>query len=412
MPAQTDESAESSTALADDLDAQAVDTAQDQQPDPVPADGAEDAQDAADKADQADAPANSQDEQPGPITDAVAFLTRKNKKTPPTEAPATEKAAQPEKGAKEAEKDKPKEAAETLTDEDKTLPARTQKRIKQLLDGQKAARGELDTFRAEYEQAKPLIEQGKAFEAVARKFDLGEDLKALEDEDVAGAIRFQGAARRLHAGKGSPADLNSVEAFYAQLDATRDALGIEAPSRIDVQALEKAIAKARDDFDVSDLEKIAASLKSTKAKPQVRTVADQPEQRQQQPDRAAAPQFPAADDTRYQAKAVNRLRADGVSDTKAYYSTQLLPRIFAELRATFPGQNPAQVFDSLSPQAKHDEVISAHDAIRKAAEAAKPKPQTKAPTPRPVASRPTSPGLSSGAPATSSASAIAHLAGD
>ena len=356
------------------------------------------------------------------------------KKTPPT-------GAQPQKPAAEAKEPAGKPAAtkapvakdpktagkpsdDALTPDDLKAPERTRTRIQSLLADRKADREQLAKVREEYEQAKPIIEQGKAFADVVKSFGLEKDVAGLEDEDVAGAVRFQASVVRLIGGKGTKADLAAVTKAYEQLDQTREALGLAATTSaapaVDVEAFKQALAKARNDLEFDDLRKLidglpTAAAKATEKQPAparqpIRLVEDQPQARERQQVQQPAE---SADDRLYEARAIERIRADGQTDPSTYFEKQVYPRILADLKTIYAGRNPVQVFGSLSAQAKHDATIRAHEAIQKQNEKLKPAQQKPAPQQRPVGTSGQSPAWAKGSgPASTAGAAINHLARD
>lgn len=375
----------------------------------------------------------------GSLASVLDHLSEKDggktqKKTPPTGAQPQKPAADAKEAAGKtavakapAAKDPKTEAKpsdDALTPDDLRAPERTRKRIESLLTDRKADREQLAKVREEYEQAKPIIEQGKAFADVVKSFGLEKDVAGLEDEDVAGAVRFQASVVRLIGGKGTKADLAAVTKAYEQLDQTREALGLAATTSaqptVDVEAFRKALENARENLEFGDLRKLIDALPAGAAKAAdkqappvrqpIRLVEDQPQTRERP--QAQQPAV-SADDRLYEVRAIERMSADGVADPSTHFEKQVFPRILADLKTIYAGQNPVQVFQSLSAQAKHDATIRAHEAIQK--QSAKLKPETPKPAPqhRAMSTSGQTPSWAKGSGTASTAgAAINHLARD
>jgi hypothetical protein len=340
-------------------------------------------------------------------------------KTAAEAKPDATKAAPVKAPAKDPKAAQPKPSDDALTPDDLRAPERTRKRIESLLADRKTDRETLTKVQAEYEQAKPIIEQGKAFADVVKSYGLSADLKGMTDDDTAGAIQFQGAVVRLTSGKGTKSDLDAVTATFAQLDKTREMLGLAptAAPAVDAEAFKAAVAKARNDLEFGDLQALIDGLGKQATK------TERPAQRQplrlveEQPARERQPQAQQkaenADDRLYEAKAIERFTTDGQADPTAYFEGKVYPRILAELKTIYQGKNPAQVFDSLSAQGKHDATIRAHEFLQKQAQRLQPKGDKPAPQHRPNGSGGTAPAWASKhGPASTSAAAVSHLAGD
>ena len=371
-------------------------------------------------------------EEESSVDKALDFLSGKEKRDRTkdekvtADAVAKAKEAQAEKvkvTAKQPEAKKPdqKPSDDALTAEDLKLPEYNRKRIGKLLEDRKTFRADAEKVRSEYEAAKPLMEQGKAFADVVQEFALSKDIGVLEDEDVAGAVIFQACLRRLEKGNGTDEDRKTAASMFGNLDSARAALGLApaAPS-VDLEAMSNALDKAEQELDFDDLRKLVAEMKSP-AK-QASAPAPQPKQQaqpvqQQQPERRTEPVATdpsAAPDYRlYQQRAVNRLTADGVKDPVTYFEKQVFPRILTEIKAAYSSENPTGVWQKLSPQAKHDLSISAHENIQKQAKRLAPTPAKPTPNNRPLSGGGNAPAWAKSTSATTNAAAaIAHLSGD
>lgn len=390
-----------------------------------PGGGEEQASQTPDKATPGAKQPKSSDEPKSRIEQAIDHLSGKEKRDRQKESAATEKAAAAKDGAKAPAKPaakKPDDQAskDALTAEDLKQPEHNRKRIGELLQDRKQFRAEAEKHRVAFEEAQPLIEKGKAFAEVTKQFGLDADLSVLEDEDVAGAVIFQASLRRIHQGTATDADRKTAEEMFQALDATRAALGLgQAAPRADVEAFEQALAKADRELDFDDLRKLVAGLK-TAEKPANKQQAppaaqQQPVQRQpvqRQPEAAPADPTAAPDYRLYQQRAAQRMRADGIAEPVKYFTDQVFPRVLQELKAAYGAENPAQVWNRLSPQARHDVSISAHEFIQKQAKALKPAPVKPAPEGRPVRAGGTAPAWAkTGSAPTKSAAAVDFLSG-
>ena len=386
---------------------------------------------------QSDSPAAESTKQPkssdrakNSLEKALEHLTKKSSKSdeekPDVTATKKPDAKAPVKAdakpkAQEAKKDAPKAVDEPTADELRAMPDRTRQRFEKLLSERKTAKEAYEKTTAEYEAAKPDIEKGKAFSGLVEEYGLTDDLNSSGDDDIAGAIIFQAALARLVSGKGTKTDLEQIQRQAVNLGATLDKIGVsignKAPA-VDAEKLSAALDKAESELEFGDLRKLLAEMKTEPVKsasPQpvakVRLVDEQPAQRHEQRPQAAVPND--VDDGFYINKAVQAIKADGVTDTKSYFDKTLFPRILSDLKAAYPGSNPADVFGRLSPQAKHDATIGAHAAIRKQHASLKPPPVKPAPQQRPSAvggSRPS--WQRTGGTANSANAAVNFLAGD
>lgn len=315
--------------------------------------------------------------------------------------------------------------ADPTPEELQAMPQHTRDRIQKLVSGRKQVEEQFQKTKAEYEAAKPDIERGKVFGEIVTEFGLSDDLKVLEDEDVAGVVIFQAALTRLESGKGTKADLAMVQKQFGNVRHTMEQLGIEQPAakapEFDTEALTKAVRKAHDDLDFTDLQKLVDGLTKTVEQPKavpapqpqarVRLIDEQaPQQHEQRPVAGASN---AADESFYISRATRTIQADGIQDTKAYFDQKLYPQILSDLKASYPGQNPIAIFKQLSPQAKHDASVGAHQALQKQVQAQKPPAVKPAPSQRPQAAGGTAPSWARTAgQATTAKAAIDRLAAD
>jgi hypothetical protein len=389
-----------------------------------------------DEGTQSDSPAADSHKQPkssdrakNSLEKALEHLTKKSSKSdeekPDVTATKKAEAKAPvktdAKPKQEAKKDASKAVDEPTADELRAMPDRTRQRFEKLLSERKTTKEAYEKTTAEYEAAKPDIEKGKAFSGLVEEFGLAEDLNSSGDEDIAGAIIFQAALARLVSGKGTKTDLEQIQRQAVNLGATLDKIGVsfgnKAPA-VDAEKLSAALDKAESELEFGDLRKLLAEMKPepTKATPpqpvaKVQLVDERPAQRNEQRPQAAVPND--VDDGYYINKAVQAIKADGVTDTKSYFDKTLFPRILSDLKAAYPGSNPADVFGRLSPQAKHDATIGAHAAIRKQSASLKAPPMKPAPQQRPSAAGGTRPSWQrTGGTAHSANAAVNFLAGD
>lgn len=366
----------------------------------------------------------------GNLAKALDHLTAKPKKgeeTKPGQQPVTKQPeaktavkteVQPK--AQAVKKDAAKAVDEPTAAELQAMPERNRKRFETILGERKALKEQVEKVSSEYEAAKPDIERGKIFGEVVKEFGLDAELQHCSDEDVAGAVIFQAALIRLTSGKGTKSDLKQVQKQFINLSTTMEQLGIsqaKAPA-IDGDAIMKALEKAENDLDFADLRKLVDGLKTAKApaaqpaQPAVRLVEEkQVQQHAQRQQTDAAPN--AADHAYFQNQSVQAIKADGVTDVKAYFDKSVFPQILANLKASYPGRNPAEVFSQLSPQAKHDATVRAHQAIRKQSAAITPAKQKPAPQQRANAAGGSRTAWQTPSRAATTANAaIDHLAGD
>ena len=405
-------------ALSDDADTAAT-----------PSGGEVDDQQAPNTARQGDPQSKTSESEKTRADDAIAFLSGKDKReraketkdqAAKTEDPASKQTAttKDQKPPAKPAKTDPK-ANDGLTAEERAaMPEKTRQRFDKLLSERKTATAELTKIRTEYDQAKPDIERGQVFSQVIDEFKLADDIAVCQDEDVAGAVRFQASLARLSSGKGTQTDLDRCRTVFEQLDKDRTALGlapeVAAAPTVDTKKLEEALAKAEADLDFDDLRKAITGLKTEKPKAAAATttpsVRVQPQVQIQQQAPAAPAEDP--DDRLYEARAIRHIQAAGQQASPEYFKTALYPRILADLRRDFPQDNPAQRFAKLSPRARFDLTVEAFDALQKQTAATKPKPKAPAPQHRAVAAGGTKPAWAeSRQNASSSAAAIDFLSG-
>ena len=385
------------------------------------------------KAAKAGTQTESSDKKKSSIESALDHLTRKSKKgeeekpeTPakqPKESAANKPANDPK--AQATKKDQAKPLTEASAEELGAMPERTRQRYQDLLADRKAIKAEHERVAAEYEAAKPDIERGKVFSEVVNEFGLQSDLASIEDEDVAGSIIFQAALVRLTSGKGTQADLTQVSQQFNNLAATMEHLGVSVGNKapaVDVDAFIKALEHTEETLDFNDLRKLIYGIKKSEKpaqpapipapRPTVKFVDERPPQPHvKQPLPAAASN--AVDDGYYISKATQAIAADGITDAKAYFDKSLYPRILSDLKAAYPGSNPVDIFNRLSPQAKHDATIDAHKFVRTQSEKLKPAPPKNTPPQRQNASGGNSTAWQKPSrPASTANAAIDHLSGD
>jgi hypothetical protein len=368
----------------------------------------------------------------GALAKALDHLSEKPKQKGTEEKPVEKPVSKDPKAAEAkasvppkdpaAKKDAAKPLVEPTAEELRAMPERTRKRFETVLGERKQFKEQADKITAEYEKAKPDIERGKAFGDIVKEYGLGPDLRDSDDEDIAGAVIFQAALARLAKGKGTATDRDMVQRQYANLNESLGRLGINGGNKapaIDQDAFLKAYEKAENELEFSDLRKLIEGLKEKSpsqpaAQPQREQQQQPAVQQQQQPHgrQDSTPVPNEADDAYYNQKAAKAVREDGIQDTKAYFEKSLFPQILSELKAVNPNANPSEVFRRLSPQAKHDIVMSVHQSIRKKAEALKPTPKKAAPSQRPNAAGGTLPAWATRSASSSSKTAIDHLSGD
>lgn len=319
---------------------------------------------------------------------AIEFLSKgpdksktEDKTTP--KVPATDKPAEkPAPEAKAPEEKKLSVSDDPLADYDekdkKRLSERTTSRIRTLHSNWKQAE-------ERFSKAAPLIQQGEAFASVVDDFKVREDLGDLGDNSdaaVAGAIKFQAALNRVASGRARANDAAVVSQFFEVFDQTREQLGMPKAAAVDAAALETAIAKARDEFDYSDLDALLANAKKAKAPaPVQQPVAQQPVPQHHEPPAPQQPQIDA-DTEVYNGILASTLTEAGV-DPAQHVRDKLWPSVLTDLKAHFPGQDPVAVYQRLSAKAQYDMMMVAHAKVQKQVVKPVPRPSTP-PTPKPV----------------------------
>jgi hypothetical protein len=347
--------------------------------------------------------------------DAIAYLTGEKpaakKPADGTEVDEDGKATkQSEKAAEKPAKEKVQPARgddSALTPEDMRAPRKTRERIEKLLSDRKAAVTELETL-------KPQIEAAAAFDSVIKTHHIEADLDVCEDGDIAGAVMFQAALKRLFNGKGTEADKATLTRAYQQLDIDREALGIPSSApKLDVAKLEAALAKAETEFEFDDLRKEIGGLKAAKPEPaKVAPVRPATAPVVTQPAAQERSAEADAEDRLYETEATEQLKAEGVKNPPEYFSKQLYPVILSNLRQRDPNRNPVVWFQKLSPQARYDQTIKAHAIIKAREQKLKPSTDKGSPSHRPMAGGGSKPAWSNDhAPATTTEAAIQLLSG-
>ena len=292
-----------------------------------------------------------------------------------------EKPAEPPKADPKPEEKKPvdlsKSPLDDYTDAEKQrISHKTRDRIETLHTNWKQTEAKL-------KEQQPFADEGKVWATIMDKYKVRSDLADIQDDSsVAEAIKFQACLHRIAGGRASQQDAQFVNAVYDTLDATRQQLGLPSKSTApDTAEIEKAIAKAKTEFDFTDLENLVAKAKSPQPVQRTQEVVAPPPQQEQQPT------GPSEDEIYYARKLESELTDSGIESAKVreYVGDKLWPMVVDRLGKMYPGTNPVQMYARLKDDAKFDAVMTAHRVYQKqqAALATK-KSETSANPARPV----------------------------
>lgn len=322
---------------------------------------------------------------------AIEFLTGKKSVEKPTkvaegtppqpEKKPVEKAAEAKPPAAE-----PNKTDQALTEEEKKYFGRkAQKRITDLWVEHKKEAEARQTAEAKVKEYEPVVKEGQVWKNLIDTYKVRDDLKDIDnDASVAEAIKFQAALNRFANGRASNQDQQFLSSVFDTIDATRKQFGFAQPQQaVDLTEIEGAIKKARDEFDFDTLEKAVAKLKQ----PQTQTRQAPPQiQQPVQRDEPTAPAEPSPEVSYFGNRLQQELIESGLTADKieSYVGEKLWPNVVQLLSKSYPGKNPVEVYNKLSPQAQFDVSIRAHQVIRKQEEATKVKPAETPTQPRPI----------------------------
>lgn len=302
---------------------------------------------------------------PAPSTDAsseldkrVALLTEE----PAAPEPETAPEKQPAEPAKDAAKDEGKGKAEAVEAEDlPELPEDVRKRDPKVAKAFAELRTRAKELRTQVEQAAvdaPVAEFGRSLlESIGPAF---QDLQGLEDAEIREAIQERAAIKRGERQKptGLPPEL--------------------------MGKLETALAAAEESLDFTEVRKLLGEAKGTApaATPKPATAPAAGDRGQPAQPQASAPNREAIQVLRTR----NALIADGIEPQglDTYVRGRLLPKVLSDLKAAFPHQDPAAVFNGMDPVDRHQLLLDVHRLV-----VVQKKPPTK--PAQPPATRPRTP---------------------
>ncbi len=248
-------------------------------------------------------------------------------------------------------KDEPKafkEPPELSEDVRKRMPKEAARAFAEMRHGFKEMRTKIE----EAEKDAPAAEFGRAlYEEIGPAFN---DLQTLETEEIREAIRDRAAIKR-----GEKPKTTGLDADLAA-------------------KLEGALKRADDTLDLSEVrELLKGVIPAAPAAPNAKPATTPAATREQPP--APAPAAPNADREAIQVmRTRTALLADGIKPDQLdpYVRGRLLPKVLDDIRASFPGKNPAEVFNRMDAADRTQLLLDQHRLVTAQTKKAPPKPPT------------------------------------
>jgi hypothetical protein len=252
------------------------------------------------------------------------------------------KAKEPEPEV-EPEAGKPKEPPELSEDVRKRMPKEAAKAFAEMRHGFKEMRTKIEAA----EKDAPAAEFGRAlYEEIGPAFN---DLQTLETEEIREAIRERAAIKR-----GEKPKANGIDADLAA-------------------KLEGALKRADETLDLGEIRELLKGV--TPAAPTAKPATTPAATR----DQAPAPQQPSADREAIQVmRTRTALLADGIKPDQLdpYVRGRLLPKVLDDIKASFPGKNPAAVFNAMDAADRTQLLLDQHRLVTAQTKKAPSKPPT------------------------------------
>lgn len=330
----------------------------------------------------------------GPVVQAaIDKLTGVEKEKQEVEkAPESKEIKEPSKEKQPEQKDaKPKD--DPLKDfndvEKKQLSQKTQRRIQDLWKSAKERETEVATLKesAEYKN-------GAWLNNLINDNNLANEARLIADEQLVGAIRFQGTLNRVLSGEGTDSDKQQLSKFYNKLYSEGVQLGLlnkqDTAPAFDPTPFEntvnEALVKLNEDTDFVAFIKTIKNAVNGIRDSQKKESSKQTQVQQQLPQQPREDQPKPANDAEglYYSRKLAKdavFLGDEAKDVKALFA-RLEGMTIDAIRKEFPGTNPKQYYLSLSIPARYEMLKEQLDSIKAAREAEK--KSTSVSTERPI----------------------------
>lgn len=215
-------------------------------------------------------------------------------------------------------------------------------------------------------ELEPFAKVGRQLVQTLNKHGLADEVRSLDEQQVAQGLALEASLSRIAAGKGTKQDQERLEAAWKRAGTSRQQPPAEVPAftgelphelrdAVEMQYLSEEDARA--------LMALRQAKTAAKAKPAEAKTKEQETPAEKPPVR----EDPAA--IQAQVRRLETVLADsfvesGVPENqlKPHITETLMPRVLASIAKTSPGEDPDAVWESFDPQTRFELLTAAHQA--------------------------------------------------
>ncbi len=295
--------------------------------------------------------------QPSLIDEAIKKLANVDNKDTADTKKESRQPDQKDDAKPDAKPNDKKESESPLNEEEKrTYGRKAQERIIGLHKQMKETENKLKTI-----ESSPSYQVGTWFDNIIKDNNLTTDASTVQDDEIAGAIQFQGTLNRVQSGHGTDRDKQVLARYFDTFAQTAESLGFSKQSTSDTShisgGIKQALETLSDDLDVAAFVSKVTELLESKPESKKQVQRKAPE---------AAPQTRAddSDGVYYSTKLVRDASFMEESKNPQQLYDSLVLRSLESIRKMQPGINPRQYYNSLSSRAKYELLSDELQAIK------------------------------------------------